>query len=166
MPQKHKYKCLNPNHFDAYPEGTREREILFIAMNNEQICPLCGSRKLEDWGEVSASSRLGMFRSQQASFGKAGAGARIDNTLRGLADSFGMTDINNKGGQAAKRAPEQGRGEFGTMKIMGAEVPIDREIRGGWAKTNYSPFSLPAAKDKFPGRRGIPTSVVAKHTGK
>lgn len=53
----------------------------------------------------------------------------IDSTMRGLAASYGLTDVNNRGGQAAKRqtgAQDQAGIEYGKM--------LQERYGSGWGK--------------------------------
>lgn len=151
MPSRHRYKCLNP---DCPSLLSKARSLTFITMNSPQpTCPMCGCIKLEDWGEA-VEMNVG-----------SGSVKRIDNTLNGLAKSYGMTDITNKDGGPAKthKIPEQGK--YGTKNYFGVDVPIGDKPVTVHGSSAYTAFKVEAGTKKLPGNRAIPTQVTAAHKG-
>ncbi len=92
---------------------------------------------------------------------------RNEETLNGLADSFGMTNITNT---AKKPPPQTPRGKYGNMNIMGVDVPIGDTSVTVSGSTPYSAFSV-KAENKMPGRQvatnnlSSMTQVQASHKG-
>lgn len=166
MPMKHKYKCENPG---CPGTGRIDDTGLFIALNAPTPqCPCCRSMKVTDWGESSQFDKVGPVRSQNAHNGSPGAGQRIDGTLQRLADAYGLTDINNAGGKAAKGQSAPAKGKYGNFEIAGVSVPIDDKITTVSGSSSYTPFAVPTSKGKLPGARAIPramTEVIAEHKG-
>lgn len=166
MPQLHKYKCLN----DAC-EGTGRKDDtgLFLAFNNAPECPSCGAYKVEDWGE-QAYGKPGPYFSQPASFGKPGAAARIDGRLNMLAEAHGLTDINNKDGQATS-AKKESQGEYGSLSMAGVTVPINdprtHGITTGSAMSSVRATASQGAKIGTKAGAALKgnTQVTAEHRG-
>lgn len=173
MPAKHKYKCLN---YDLCPgDGTKSWNMLFIAMNAPTpTCCCCGTMNIEDWGECCPYEKIGPFHGARSA-GTNGAKAKsVDSTLNRLAAAHGLTNINNRDGQPAKMAQDgPDTGTHGTMNVLGVQVPINDGSRGEpnggivtrSGATGAAPVTVPTS-GRFPGKRSIPTQVIAKHEGK
>lgn len=118
-------------------------------------CPKCGSINLDD-----------RFNERFPRSVTTGAAKRIDNTLRGLADAHGLSDISNTGGKAAKSSvapPPQGK--YGNKNYFGVDVPIGDKPVTVHGSSSYSGFKVEAGNKKLPGNRAIPTQVTAAHKG-
>lgn len=127
MPAKHKYKCLNPN---CSGPGNRSHTDLFSAMNSPMPeCPSCGGRRLEDWGECV--EREGWIRITTAGPTNFDTVKRSDNNLRRVADRYGLTDMNNKDGQAVKRSPTPSAAPGPMVNVGGYQVPASVAASGG-----------------------------------
>lgn len=159
MPQRHRYKCLNY----AVPH-VPSRPITFVAMNSPMPeCPQCGSRRLEDWGEAWETGVVG---------GDAHADTKhTDATFRRVADRYGLTDMNNKDGQAVKRPaapkPVAGMQPGATVNIGGYQVPLSQAASGacvhmpGMAKPISAPINQ--STPKHSPMMNKMTNVVAEH---
>lgn len=158
MPAKHKYKCLNPE-----CGGT-----LFIAMNSPApACPRCDSIKSENWGQDNGP--LGIYRSMRAGpTGLSETTRHTDSTIQHMADRYGLSDISNKDGKAAKgRAMPAPTGPM--VKVGGYEVSADAAAAGACTRL---PMTVPlkaainsANSAKSPMLGGM-TRVVAEHKGR
>lgn len=158
MPQRHRYKCLNPN----CPSMTRStRPLTFSAMNSPMpCCPQCGGRRLEDWGEDI--NVMG---------GASDNTKNSDNNFRRIADQYGLTDMNNKDGQAVKRhkpAPAAKSNEP-TVKVGGIDVPMSLAGSAGCANIPGMAQSLKAqigagSPSNSPMMKQM-TRVAAEHKG-
>ncbi len=118
MPARHRYKCLNPN----CPSMTRKtKSMTFDAMNSPMPeCPHCGSRRLEDWG-VAVNVMGGLSDNSKNS----------DQNFRRIADRYGLSDMSNKDGQAAKRPAPAPKSNEPTVKVGGLDIPASVAGSGG-----------------------------------
>lgn len=163
MPRWTLYNCLNPACGHS-----------FDALSNQPECPKCRSIKLQerDYGNMPPTS----MRADPTAHTSTSVLRRTDATLRNLATDYGLTDINNKNGQAAKGhhpRPEAGaRGKYGNMNVLGVDVPINDTITTVSGSTPYTAFKAPVApQGGLPGREtankalsGM-TKVTAEHKG-
>lgn len=153
MARWNRYACLNPtcgHGFDALDNPMPE-------------CPKCRSIKLE----VGHYGDMGSGRADPNAATSSSQVKRIDAVLRNQAHQFGMTDINNSGGQAAKsHKPDPTAGKYGTMNIMGVEAPIGDRPSAAWGSSPYTAFKAPSSKgEKLPGNRSTRqyTNVTHEH---
>lgn len=145
------YQCLNQrfeHKRDWFPDPEKGQPL---------ACPECGALKVE-WFAPRVNIRHE-------------ATDRADASFRSLSDQFGLSDMGQRGGthegEMAKRAAMQkdSQGTFGKMNIAGVEVPVEATATAAWGKSSYTPFKV-GTKGRFPGRKNIPTQVVARHEGK
>lgn len=157
MPQKLKYKCLNQNC----------SIVMFVAMSNEILCPKCSSIKVETLGDTTFD--LGYSQSSVPGVHYSDSHAKqSDVSLRRVADRYGLTDMNNRDGQAVKRKPVTAP-TGPTTNVGGYQVPLMDAVSGACTRL---PMTVPLkAKvsapnvNKSPMLKGM-TNVVASHQGK
>ena len=115
-------------------------------------CPHCGNVRVQ-WvpggGKILHGSTRGM-----------------DETLKGLAQSYGLTDMGQRGGtqagEPAKPALPQGNGRV-YSPMPGFEVPWSTSATAGFASKAF-PIrgKLPINSAKFKPKQAIPTQVVGR----
>lgn len=161
MPQRHEYQCLN----QRCPSATNVyRAKKFTAMNDEAVCPQCGSIKLHDFGEsgpvpeapyvIGADSRAHSKNS--------------DANLKRVAERYGMTNMSNKDGRGVKAQPAAASFSGPTTKIGGIDVPVEAGISGACINVPQMAQSLSATwtgPGKTPNMLKSMTNVVGKHDG-
>lgn len=87
-------------------------------------CPACGSIRLEDQGEHKPYSPM-------ISTGQSKERAKnTDDNFRRVADRYGLTDMNNKDGQAVKRSAPPPIVAGPTVNIGGYQVPLSQAGAG------------------------------------
>jgi hypothetical protein len=114
---------------------SKNKSLTFDAMNDRIVeCPHCGSRRCEDWGE--AINVMG---------GLSDNTKNSDTNFRNVADRYGLTDMNNKDGQAVKRAAPrvQPQRNEPTVKVGGIDVPVSMASGAGC-------INLPGMAQKIP----------------
>jgi hypothetical protein len=155
MPSRHRYKCLNHN-CPTYTD--KNKSLTFVAMNSPMpTCPHCSCIKLEDCGEAM-NIMGGLSANSQNS----------DSNFRRIADRYGLSDMNNKDGQAVKRsAPEPVGGA--TVSIGGYQVPLASAASGACAHMPGMSVPMKAAVGQGSSKpssmmKGM-TRVVAEHKG-
>ncbi len=156
MPARHRYKCLNNN---CLSHTDQKKSMTFVALQSPQpTCPHCGAIKLEDWGE--AINHMG---------GLSDNSKNSDTNFKRVADRYGLTDMNNKDGQAVKRPANSAPASGPTVKIGGIEVPISQAASGAcvnmpnMAKSMTAPINQATPKNA-PLMREM-TRVVGEHKG-
>lgn len=158
MPQKHIYRCLN----SECPDGKQEWFNGFVAMNSPMpACPTCKSIRLRDDGIYTPPNVM-------VSTGQAKAHAdNTDNNFRRIADKYGLTDMNNKDGQAVKRAaPVAQSGP--TINLGGYQVPASAAAGGQCVHLPGMAQKIPSSNGPGPVKRDSAmmkdmTRVVANH---
>lgn len=141
---------------------------MFVAMNSPPpACPKCGSVKVEDFGVTT----FDLGKTLRSNFGISSsdsAAKQSDKNLRRIADRYELTDMNNKDGQAVKRAapaaPASGRvtsiGGYQVPESAAAgchRLPVTAKLKG--------PQIQGTNMNKSPMLKGM-TRVVAEHKGK
>lgn len=162
MPARHRYKCLNYERCPCY-NGASNKIPVFVAMNSPMPqCPHCGARRLEDWGEAIETGIIG-----------GAARAHIQNSdanLRRVAERYGLADMNNRDGQAVKRAAPSAPSSSGrTISVGGYQMPLESVASGacvnmpGLAKPiPVNPKASNAVPKNSPMMRQM-TRVVGEH---
>lgn len=142
MPARHRYKCLNPNCFI----------VMFVAMNDHIMeCPKCSSRKVADGGETTFDE--GYTQSSSVAFHSSDSAVKqSDANLRRIADKFGLTNMDNSGGQAVKRAAPTPAAQPNepTVSVGGVAVPVSQAQSGAC-------INLPELAQKLPTATGART---------
>lgn len=163
MPQKHIYKCLNPECSD----GKQEWFNNFVAMNSPMpSCPTCKSIRLHDGGIYTPPNVM-------VSAGQSREHAQnTDSNFRRIADKYGLTDMNNKNGQPVKRgapAPVQQNAPPGaTVNIGGYQVPFSAAAGGQCVHMPSMSQKIPTSNGAMPMKKDSKmmrdmTNVVASH---
>lgn len=135
--------------------------------NNMPECSKCHSFKLSecDYGGAPKVSN----RADPQAFTNSSVAKRDEATIRNLADSYGMTDISNKGGRAAKGAPAPAQGKYGVKDYFGVPCPIGDSpvtVSGGTTiPIGAQPGVKFAGQGAVPGRIADMSQVVAEHKG-
>lgn len=126
------------------------------------VCPTCKSIRLEDIGIFVRPNVM-------VSTGESRENAKnSDKNIRRIADQYGLTDMNNKGGQAIKRAaPAPASGP--TVKVGGIDVPVSTAAGAGCINLPNMAQKLPVsgaarAPQQSAMMKGM-TRVVGEHKG-
>lgn len=160
MPEKHKFKCLH-QFCNVY---------MFVAMTSPQPkCPKCSSIKCEDFGPTTFD--LGQCKESTHYPSVAAArdvNKRSDVNLRRVADRYGLTNMNNKDGQAVKRAAPAPASNGPMTSVGGYQVPAS--ATGGCHRLPVTvKLAGPQIQESNPTNskmlKGM-TRVVAEHKGK
>lgn len=154
MPAKHKFQCQNKFCNMA----------LFVALTAPTpACPKCGAISVKDFGDTTLD--LGYF--QLAGGGViTGKARQEEKSLRAVAESFGMTNMSNKGGKAVKSAAVSPSGGP-TVKVGGIDVPLSAAATGacvrmpGMSQSMKAPVG--AGKTTASPMLSQQTRVVGRH---
>lgn len=158
MPSMHSYKCLNPNCKDAHYDWFNT----FNAMNSPlPQCPTCSGIKLEDRGVYIPSSVM-ISGAQSHENTK-----NTDANLRRTAERYGLTDMNNKDGQAVKRAAPPARMDSPLagqhVKVGGYDLPFGAGCHNIPSAAQKIPTASVPVKASSSAMMNKMTRVVGEH---
>lgn len=147
--------------------------MMFVAMTSPSpACPKCGSLKNEDYGDTTfALGQIQEARHTPASSAAREVNQRSDANLRRIADRYDLTNMNNKDGQAVKRAPRAPVPSDGRMTTVGGyQVPENTALSAGCHRLPITaklkgPQIQEINTNKSPMLKGM-TRVAYEHKGK